>query len=95
MMAAPDPESFGIVEKLIGAVLAIGTPVIAAHTWVNKRLDKKADKHAVNNEFQEVRAELAYQREAQAKMADQMRQNEQRAQDRHERLMERLTGENR
>lgn len=58
--------------------------------YVNGRFDKKADKETVNQEFGEVKGELQTQRTTLGKVFDQIRENEQRAQDRHERLLERL-----
>jgi len=87
---AADPDSFFTAEKVIAAVVAVVTPIWGARTWLERRFAKKADKDVVTAEFQEVRDELAYQRGIQAKLFDQLRENEQRAQDRHERLMEKL-----
>ena len=90
-MSAPDPDSFSLLEKLIAAGSAIILPVLGVKAHLDKRFDKKADKTAVSGEFQEVREELAFQRDTQSKIFDQIRENEQRAQDRHERLLEKLT----
>lgn len=73
-----------------GAVSLVGS-VIGAWKYIDTRLEKKADKHTVNNQFHAINNELTHQRGTQAKLFDQMRENEQRAQDRHERLMERLS----
>jgi hypothetical protein len=90
-MSAPDPDSLSLLQKLIAGASAIVLPVLGVKIHLDKRFDRKADKESVSAEFKEVRDELSYQRETQAKIFDQMRQNEQRAQDRHERLMEKLT----
>lgn len=89
-MAAPDPEGFGLLSKVLAAATAVGVPILGAYKWLDTRLDKKADKHAVNNQFQAVTNELSVQRGHIAKVFDQIRENEQRAQDRHERLMEKI-----
>lgn len=86
-MSSPDPESFSLLAK----VLAAGTAVAAPIGWLWTKLDKKADKHQVNNAFQVVNNELHIHRGYFKDVFEQMRDNEQRAQDRHERLMERLT----
>ena len=86
-MSAPDPESFSLLTKVIAAGTAVAAPI----TWLWTKLDKKADKHAVNDQFQEVKSEQALHRGYFKDVFNQMRENEQRAQDRHERLMERLT----
>lgn len=56
------------------------------HKYLIGRIDKKADKEVVA----EIKQELVHQRTTVAKVFDQIRENEQRAQDRYERLMERL-----
>ena len=85
-MATPDPEGFSLLAKVIAAGGAVATPVV----WLWTKLDKKADKHAVANSFQKVENELAVHRGYFKDVFNQMRENEQRAQDRHERLMERI-----
>lgn len=85
-MSAPDPEGFGLLAKVIAAGTALAAPV----GWLYTKLDKKADKHTVNTQFQTVTNELGTLRSTQAKIFDQMREAEQRAVDRHERLMDRL-----
>jgi len=86
-VASPDPEGFSLLTK----VLAAGTAIVAPLYGFWKLLDRKANKKDVESEFGEVRAELQHQRGVIAKVFDHIRENEQRAQDRHERLMERLT----
>jgi hypothetical protein len=49
-MPAPDPESFGLLEKVLGAAAAIGVPIWGARTWLESRFAKKADKEAVTKE---------------------------------------------
>ena len=84
-------EENGIWQWVSGAVLSAAGTVAGAWKYIDSRLEKKADKQAVNNQFQRVENELTMQRGHIAKVFDQMRENEQRAQDRHERIMERLT----
>jgi glutamate synthase domain-containing protein 3 len=82
------PE-FDLLTVLGGAgVLVSG--VWGGFVYVNGRFDKKADKEHVDQEFGEVRTELKWQRENIAKLIDQIRNSDQRAQDRHEHLLERL-----
>ena len=85
-MATPDPEGFSLLAKVITAGGVVATPIV----WLWTKLDKKADKHAVANSFQKVENELAVHRGYFKDVFNQMRENEQRAQDRHERLMERI-----
>ena len=49
-MSSPDPESFGLLEKLVAAATAIGVPIWGARTWLEKRFAKKADKEQVTSE---------------------------------------------
>jgi hypothetical protein len=79
-LAVP-PENFGLIEKIIASTVAVVVPIWGARSWLERRFSKKADKEAVAEEFQEVHSNIG-------KVFDQIRQNEQRAQDRHERLME-------
>lgn len=69
---------------------AIITPLWLAREWMERRFAEKADKSAVAEQFTEVVGELKHHRDVLTKLADQARENEQRSQDRHERLMERL-----
>ena len=85
-----DPDSISLAAKLIMGVSAIGSAIVAPVIWVNKKLDTKADKEAVENYVKRIDEEFSTHRTYFAKVFDQMRQNEQRAQDRHERLMERI-----
>lgn len=87
-MSTPDPEGIGLAAKVIGAIMAVGTPI----AWLWAKLDKKADKHTVNTQFQAVNNELHILRSTQGKIFDQVRENEQRAQDRHDKLLEKLSG---
>ena len=88
-MSTPDPEGMSLLAKVIAAGSAIVAPIWALHKWLDGRFDKKADKEAISAIDDELETHRGYF----AKVFDQMRDNEQRAQDRHERLMERLTGE--
>ena len=83
-MSAPDPETFSWATRLLAPLGVVTAPVI----WIHKRLDRKADKIDVAEKFQEVSEELQTQRGHIAKLFDQLRENEQRAQDRHEKVME-------
>ena len=78
-MSVPDPDSLSWIAK-IGGGLAV---VIAPVAWVGKQLNLKADKKEVAATFEKVNEELVLQRSYIAKMFDQVRENEQRAQDRH------------
>ena len=75
---------------LAGAVAGLFGGLFGYHKYMEGKLDKKADKHAVNNALQAINAEIALQRGNVGKLFDQARENEQRAQDRYERLMQHL-----
>lgn len=87
-------ETWGFLGKLMAAFTLIGaaivTPLWMAREWMERRLAEKADKSAVAEQFSEVVGELKHHRDVLTRLADQARENEQRSQDRHERLMERL-----
>jgi len=89
-MSTPDPEELGLLAKVIAAGVAVIAPAWGAWAWLDKRFDKKADKHTVTSQLQAINNELTHQRSTQAKLFDQIRDSDQRAQDRHERLMEKL-----
>lgn len=87
-MSAPDPEGISLIGKVAGTLVGLGTVMVSPVLYVHKRLDRKADKSAVAAQFEAVQVELENQRHDVAKIFDQMRENEQRAQDRHEKVME-------
>lgn len=89
-MAAPDPEGFSLLSKLGLSVGSILGAAWGGVVYLNNRFDKKADKEAVNKDFVELKGEISLQRERIVSVFEQIRENEQRAQDRHERLMERM-----
>lgn len=82
-MSSPDPEGIGLATKVIGAIVAVGTPI----TWLWAKLDKKADKHAVAEQFQTMTNELTVQRGHIGKIFEQMRDMEQVSEERHRELM--------
>lgn len=83
-MSTPDPEGFSLLAKALAALAAIATPF----AWGFKILNGKADKKEVAAQFKKVEDELERSRDVQGKIFDQVRENEQRASDRHERLLE-------
>lgn len=89
-MAAPDPEGFSLLSKVIAAATAIVVPAGVVYRIAASALGKKADKSEVDKQFSSLNAEMTTQRGNIGKLFDQIRQNEQRAQDRHERLMEKI-----
>ena len=89
-MAAPDPEGFSLLTKVTAAAAAVIGPIWGARTWLDRKFDKKANKDEVEKQYTVLAGELTVQRGHIAKVFDQIRENEQRAQDRHERLMEKI-----
>lgn len=81
----------GFLKWLLGGVAGVVSGGFGYHKYLDSRFSKKADKADVREEFRDVKEELAVQRGHIAKVFDVIRENEQRAQDRHERLMEKLT----
>jgi len=86
-VASPDPEGFSIAAKVIGALAAIGLPIGGVYAWLERRFDKKADKHIVNSQFQAVQNELGTLRGTQAKIFDQMREDRGAAEQRHREVL--------
>ena len=87
----PDPDSMSLLSKVITAAAAVFTPVAALIAWQDRRFKKKADKLHVDTEFKKLHDEHNRHRGYFKDIFEQIRENEQRAQDRHERLMERLS----
>lgn len=86
-MAAPDPEGVGLLAKVIAAGAAVVVPIWGARTWLEKKFEKKADKHSVANQFQSVTLELTTQRGHIAKIFDQMRDDRSAAEMRHREVL--------
>lgn len=59
---AVEAEAYVLLGQVVGAGVFVGTPLVGAMIWLNKRFDKKADKHAVANSVQEVKTEQGIQR---------------------------------
>jgi hypothetical protein len=58
-MSAPDPEGFSMLAKVLAAGTAVAVPV-----WGFFKLwNGKADKHTVGNQLQEVKSEIALNRQ--------------------------------
>jgi hypothetical protein len=76
----------GFWKWLTGSLIAAGGSMFGYHKYLIGRIDKKADKEAVAR----LETEVTRVRDMQARTFEQIRENEQRATDRHERLLERL-----
>lgn len=86
-MAVPDPESFGLLEKVLGAAAAIGVPIWGARTWLDKRFAKKADREETTREnanclrhietlYQNAENDRALTRDLHEKQMDRIQQNQ-------------------
>jgi len=69
-MSAPDPESFGLLEKVFGALAAVGVPIWGARTWVEGRFGKKMDKADFKDFLERFDKHCEHDREVQAKLFD-------------------------
>lgn len=49
-MAAPDPEGFSLLAKVIGAAAAIVVPLGGTYKWITGSLDKKADQSEMDRQ---------------------------------------------
>lgn len=77
----------GVLAKLAAAAASLFATAFGYHKWMDGKLAKKADKHTVNNELHAVKTEIGVHREHIGKIFDQLRENEQRAEDRHRELV--------
>jgi hypothetical protein len=82
----------GFWKWFAGMILGGVGAAFGAWKFFDAKLELKADKTEVQDAITEMREEITLQRQHVAKIFDQMRENEQRSQDRYERLMERLSG---
>ena len=85
-MSSPDPESFSLAGKVVAAFAAVAAPV----GWLWTKLDGKLNKGDFKEFADRFDDHVKRDQEIQGKIFDQMRENEQRAQDRYERLMEHI-----
>ena len=81
-MSAPDPEGISLLTKVLIAGTAVVTPV-----WGFFKLwNKKADKHAVANQLQEVENEQAIHRGYFKDVFEKMEEHARRDEDHFERI---------
>jgi transcriptional regulator of met regulon len=73
-MSSPDPESFSLLAKVITAGGVVATPIV----WLWTKLDKKADKHSVNNSIHEMKTEQVLHRTYFANVFEKMEQHARR-----------------
>ena len=80
----------GLWKWLTGGIASAVGGLFGYHKYIEAKISRKADKSDVEAMRKGFQDEFTTHRGYFAKVFDQMRENEQRAQDRHERLMERL-----
>ena len=73
-MSAPDPEGFSLLSKITAAAVAIIAPVWGARTWIDHKLDKKADV----TDLEEVKRDVEGRRGVEAKLFDTIDQHSRR-----------------
>lgn len=75
------PEAFALLGQVAIAGVAIGAPITGIVVWIHKMLGKKADKHAVGNQVNEVKLEQGlhrtYFKDVFEKMEEHARRDEQ------------------
>lgn len=86
----PLDNDVGFWKWLAGGIVGVVSGGFGYHRYIDAKIAKKADKLDVDDKFEEVRTELIRQRDNQGKLFDYLRDSDQRAQDRHERLLERM-----
>ena len=69
-MNAPDPESFGLLEKVVAAAAAVVVPVWGARTWLEKRFARKLEKDDFKDFMERFDKHCEHDREVQAKLFD-------------------------
>ena len=85
-MSAPDPEGMSLLAKVIGAAVAVGTPI-----WGFLKLwDKKADKHTVVTQLQEVKNEHGIQRAHIGKLFDKLEEHARQDSEQFNKLLEKM-----
>lgn len=80
----------GFWKWLAGGVVSAASGMFGYHKYIEGKIAKKADQKDVAEMERGFKEEFATHRGYFAKVFDQMRENEQRAQDRHERLMDKI-----
>lgn len=73
-MPAPDPEGFSLLGKVLTAGGVVATPII----WLWTKLDKKADKHTVADDFHRIETEQGLHRKYFEKVFEKMDEHSRR-----------------
>jgi hypothetical protein len=69
-MSSPDPESYGLLGKLIAAGSAIVLPVLGIKSWADRQLEKKVSKDDFKGFLERFDEHCRNDREVQAKLFD-------------------------
>ena len=69
-MSAPDPESYGLLGKVLAAATALVVPIWGARTWLENRFSKKMDRDDFKDFLERFDKHCDNDREIQAKLFD-------------------------
>jgi hypothetical protein len=69
-MATPDPESFGLLEKIAAAAAAVVVPAMAVRGWLEKKFDKKMNNEDFKDFCKRFDQHCRDDRETQTKLFD-------------------------
>ena len=69
-MSSPDPESYSLLAKVLGAATAVVVPVWGARSWLEKRLGQKVSKDDFKEFCTRFDQHVRDDREIQAKLFD-------------------------
>lgn len=89
-MGSADPEGVILAAKVLGALAVTVGPAWGVWVWLDKRFEKKAEKHQVNNQFQEVKTEAALHRTYFKDVFEKMEQHARRDEDLFREVMKKM-----
>ena len=69
-MSSPDPDSMGLLGKVLAAATAVVVPIWGARTWIEKRFEKKMDKSEFKDFMERFDDHVKNDRDVQAKLFD-------------------------
>lgn len=69
-MSAPDPDSFGLLEKVIAAGAALVVPIWGAFNWLDGKMKKKLDRDDFADFCKRFDQHCRDDRDTQAKLFD-------------------------
>lgn len=69
-MAAPDPEGYGLLAKVIAAGAAVVVPIWGVRTWIENRFAKKVEKDDFKEFLKRFDAHCEHDTQVQAKLFD-------------------------